>query len=68
MLLRYLTWRTMISISLPSLISSIAALYEPLFLKVPITQRIGYVPADAHQYHVDWNAHPFGIRISRGNR
>ena len=30
------------------------------FLKMAVAERIGCVPADAHQSYVDWESHSFG--------
>ena len=37
-----------------------AALFHH-FLKVPVAQRVGRVPADADQDHIDGKAHPFEV-------
>ena len=37
-----------------------AALFHDL-LEVPVAQRVGRIPADADQDHIDQKAHPFEV-------
>ncbi|MFP9230903.1 hypothetical protein A0E43_19370 [Pectobacterium cacticida] len=38
------------------------------FFQMAVAQRIGRIPADAHQDHIDWETHSFGIEHGRSTR
>src|SRR5471030_1712142 len=38
------------------------------FLEVPVAQRVGRIPADAYQNHIDRKAHPFEVEHINSSR
>src|SRR5476649_1033509 len=38
------------------------------FLELPVAQRVGHIPADADQDHVDRKAHPFEVEHINSSR